>query len=91
MSYRIKKAKKLQEKVIDLQQAITLNNKALNAAVAAAASKYIIEDFKNKEKKLQREFEKASRRFYNYADENIKISELKKISQYEDELYEEDY
>lgn len=90
MSYRIQKAQKMQSKIMELQTKIKLNERALSAAISAGASKYIIEDFKNKEKKLQREHDKATKRFYNYADDNIKVSELKKLEDKE-ELYEDYY
>lgn len=90
MSYRIQKAQKMQSKIMELQTKIKLNERALSASIVAGASKYIIEDFQSKAKKLQREYEKASKRFFAYADDNIKVSELKKLEDKE-ELYEDYY
>lgn len=79
MSYRINKAKKLQQAILDLQHEVKLNDVALQAVTNARSGKHIIEELEAKDRKLRKKLEKATKRFYNYADENLKISDLSKL------------
>lgn len=91
MSYRITKARKLQETILDIQQDLKLNAKALAAATDARSEKYIIHALVEKDNKLKRKLEKATKKFYKYADDNLKISDLSKLNGEEIEDPFDDY
>lgn len=91
--YKINKAKKLQQDVLSLEQEIKLNARVLEAAEAARSEKHIIEDLAAKDRKLKKKLEKVTKRFYAYADDNLKISDLSKLNSLseEEDLFDEDY
>ncbi len=93
MSYRINKARKLQQDVLILEQEIKLNARVLEAAEAARSEKHIVDDLAAKDRKLKKKLEKVTKRFYAYADENLKISDLTKLNEEEvdDPFEDEDY
>lgn len=92
MSYRIEKAKKLQKDITEFQEELRLNLQAIQAVTNAKSGKHIIEELEAKDRKLRKKLSKATKKFYSYADENIKISELSKLNDSEDPFdYEEDY
>lgn len=79
MSYRIEKAKKLQQDILNLQHEVKLNGRALEAVTDARSGKHIIEELEVKDRKLRKKLGKATKKFYKYADENLKISDLSKL------------
>ena len=92
MSYRIEKAKKLQQEILNLQHEVKLSSRALEAVSNARSGKHIIEELESKDRKLRKKLEKATKKFYNYADENLKISDLSKLDGEENEdPFNEDY
>lgn len=91
MLYRIEKARKLQQEILNLQHELKLNGIAINAVSNARSGKHIIEELKTKDKKLKKKLEKANKKFYSYADENLKISDLSKLNGEENEDPFDDY
>ena len=91
MSYRIEKAKKLQQKILNLEHERKLNAKALEAVTNARSGNHIIEELEAKDRKLQNKLTTATRKFYKFADENLKISDLPKLNGEEVEDPFDDY
>lgn len=92
--YHITQAKKLQDQILELQHDIKLNANAIQANKAAKSGKHIIEELEAKDKRLKKKLEKTTKKFYSYADENLKISDLNKLDGYpeeEEDPYDEDY
>lgn len=91
MSYRIDKANKLQQEIYNLEHELKLNDIAIQAVSNARSGKHIIEELETKDKKLRKKLEKATKKFYSYADENLKISDLQKLNGYSEEEYQEPF
>lgn len=91
MSHKIDKAKRLLEDISVMRQEIELNARALQYARASKASKRSIEEFSSKDTRLQRKLEKATKRYREYADENLKVSDLAKVYNKDSEDIEELY
>ncbi len=91
MSYRIDKAKKIQQKISNLQREIKLNARALEAVSVAKSGKHIISELQAKDTKLQKKLLKANKQYYSYLDDNLKISDLPKLNGYSEEEYQEPF
>ena len=78
--YYINQAQKLQNQILELEHEIKLNDTALQATRKAKSEKYIIEALETKDKKLRKKHEKLTSKFYKYADDNLKISDLNKLN-----------
>ncbi len=89
MSYRIDKAKKIQQKISALQQEIKLNARALEAVSVAKSGKHIVSELQAKDAKLQKKLLKTNEQYQSYLDENLKISDLPKLNGYPEEEYKE--
>lgn len=91
MSYKIEKARKLQQKISNLQHEIKLNARALEAVSAAKSGKHIVSELQAKDAKLQKKLLKTSKQYCNYLDDNLKISDLSKLNRVSEENYQESY
>ena len=92
--YHITQAKKLQDQILELQHDIKLNANAIRANKAAKSGKHIVEELEAKDKKLQKKLSKTTKKFYSYADANLKVSDLSKLNglpEEEEDPYDEDY
>lgn len=91
--YYINQAQKLQNQILELEHEIKLNDTALQATKKAKSEKYIIEALEIKDKKLRKKHEKLTSKFYKYADNNLKISDLNKLNGRieEEDPFNEDY
>lgn len=89
MSYRIEKAKKLQQKISSLQHEIKLNARALEAVSVAKSGKHIVSELQAKDGKLQKKLIKTNKQYQSYLDDNLKISDLPKLNGYPEEEYQE--
>ncbi len=90
MSYKIDKAKKLQQKISSLQNEIKLNARALEAVSKANSGKHIVSELQAKDAKLQKKLLKTNKQYHSYLDENLKISDLPKLNGYPEEYQEQD-
>lgn len=91
--YYISQAQKLQNQIMELEHEIKLNDAALQATKKAKSEKYIIEALETKDKKLRKKHSKLTSKFYKYADDNLKISDLNKLNGCieEEEPFDEGY
>ena len=89
MSYRIEKAKKLQQRISRLQNEIKLNARAIEAVSVAKSGKHIVSELQAKAEKLEKKLLKTNKQYYSYLDDNLKISDLPKLNGYPEEEYQE--